>query len=239
MQPLEHAQQVISQAKAVFEGHLDGSSPLAQLSEDQIAALQDQCDEGERTISDRMQFLEDWDCEGLEVASEMLRLREDATKDPAEVSLVSRAKKALAEKRKTAEETSQPSKEPKNHQFQNPRGNFAGRGRSLSPSPQWFHPPQPVLLPDSLPLVPQPGPIPSPIYQSQYFPPMNRIPSPAPAFSLPPPVNQVPVPRGPSAPLASSRTANLQCWSCQQFGHLAAACPNSASIAANAGRGYF
>jgi hypothetical protein len=139
MQQLEHAQQVISQAKSVFEGHLDGSSPLSQLSEDQVAALKDQCDEGERTISDRMQFLEDWDSEGLEVASEMLRLRDEASKDPAWVSLVSRAKNSLAEKRKAADEAFQPSKDQKNHKFQNPRGNFAGRGRSPSPAPQWFH----------------------------------------------------------------------------------------------------
>jgi hypothetical protein len=239
MQPLEHAQQVISQAKTVFEGHLDGTSPLLQLSEDQVAALKDQCDEGERTISDRMQFLEDWDSEGLEVASEMLRLRDEASKDPAEVSLVSRAKKSLAEKRKSVKEASQPSKEQKNQQFQHPRGNFAGRGRSPSPAPQWFRPPQPVLVPGPMPMIPQPSPVPSPIYQSQFFPPMNRIPSPAPAFSLPPPANPVPVPRGPGPSMVSSRAANLQCWSCQQYGHLSAACPNTASIAANVGRGYF
>lgn len=239
MQPLEQAQQVISQAKSVFEGHLDGSAPLSQLTEDQIAALKDQCDEGERTIFDRMQFLEDWDSEGLEVASEMLRLRDEASKDPVEVSLVSRAKKALAEKRKATDEASEPSKEQKSQPFQNPRSNFAGRGRSQSPAPQWFHPPQPVLYPNPMPMVPQPGPIPSPVYQSQYFPSMNRIPSPAPAFSLPPPANPTSIPRAPSPSLASSRTANLQCWSCQQYGHLAAACPNTASIAANAGRGYF
>jgi hypothetical protein len=64
-----------------------------------------------------MQFLEDWDSEGLEVASEMLRLRDEASKDPVKVSLVSRAKKALAEKRKAAEEASQPSKEQKNQPF--------------------------------------------------------------------------------------------------------------------------
>jgi hypothetical protein len=117
MQPLEQAQQVISQAKTVFEGHLDGSSPLSQLSEDQIAALKDHCDEGKRTITERMQYLEDWDSEGLEVASEMLRLRDEASKDPAEVSLVSQAKKSLAEKRKADEEASKLAKEQKGNQL--------------------------------------------------------------------------------------------------------------------------
>jgi hypothetical protein len=60
---MEQAQHVISQAKTVFEGHLDGSSPLSQLSEYQVAALKDQCDEGERSITERMHFLEDWDTE--------------------------------------------------------------------------------------------------------------------------------------------------------------------------------
>jgi chromosome segregation ATPase len=104
MEPLEQAQHVISQAKTVFKGHLDGSSPLSQLLEDQVAALKDQCDEGERSITKRMHFLEDWDTEGLEVASEILRLRDKASKDLAEVSLVTRAKKSLAEKRKADEE---------------------------------------------------------------------------------------------------------------------------------------
>jgi hypothetical protein len=88
MEPLEQAQQSMSQAKTVFEAHLDGTSPLAQLSEDQIASLKSQMDEGERVVSDRMQFLEDWDTEGFEIASEMLRLREESSRDPAEVSLV-------------------------------------------------------------------------------------------------------------------------------------------------------
>jgi hypothetical protein len=170
----------------------------------------------------------------------MLRLRDESSKDPAEVSLVSRAKKSLAEKRKAEEEASKPSKEQKSNQFQQPgRGNFVNRGRSPSPSLQWFHPPQPVLLPAPMPLAPLPSPIPSPIYQSQFFPPTNRTPSPVPGFSLLRPANHAPVPRGPSPTMASSRAANLQCWSCQQYGHVSAACPNSASVAANAGRGYF
>jgi hypothetical protein len=164
MQPSEQAQHVISQAKSVFEGHLDGSSSLSQLSEDQVAALKDQCDEGEKTIIDRMQFLEDWDSEGLEVASETLRLRDEASKDPAEVSLVSRAKKSLAEKRTAEEEAFRPAKDQKNNQYQNPRSNFVNRGRSPSPSPQRFHPPPPVLMPAPLPMAPPQNPIPSPIY---------------------------------------------------------------------------
>ncbi|GAQ78090.1 reverse transcriptase [Klebsormidium nitens] len=45
METLEKAQHAVSQAKAAFEGHLDGASPLASLSEEQIAALKNQCDE--------------------------------------------------------------------------------------------------------------------------------------------------------------------------------------------------
>lgn len=242
MEPLEQAQQIISQAKAVFEGHLDGSSPLSQLSEDQIAALKNQCDEGESVISDRIQFLEDWDSEDLEVASEILRLRDEASKDPAEVNLVTRARKSLAEKRKAAEEASRPPKEQKSSQFQHPgnRGNFANRGRSPSPSPQpWFQPSPPVFMPAALPPIPQQSPIPSPIYQSQYFPPMNRTPSPAPGLALPPAAVSVPAPRAPSPQMASSRMSTVQCWSCGQSGHIAVNCPNTASIAANAGRNYF
>jgi hypothetical protein len=186
MEPLKQAHQVISQAKSVFEGHLDGSSPLSQLSEDQVAALKDQCDEGEKTIIDRMHFLEDWDSEGLEVAPEMLRLRDEASKDPAEIPLVTRAKKSLAEKRKAIEEASKASKDQKSNQYQNPRSNFMNRNRSPSPSHQWFHSPPSVLLPIPLPMVPPQNPVPSPIYQSQYFPLVNRTPSPAPPFSLPP-----------------------------------------------------
>ncbi|GAQ81226.1 reverse transcriptase [Klebsormidium nitens] len=201
MEPLEQAQHVISQAKSVFEDHLDGTSPLSQLSEDQVAALKNQCDEGERAISDRMQFLEDWDSEGLEIASEMLRLRDEASKDPAELNLVSRARKSLAEKRKASEEASKPPKEHKTQQYQNPsRGNFQNRGRSPSPSP-WFHPPQPILMPAPLPVLPQPSPVPSPIYQSQYFP-SNRTPSPAPG--LPPPAIPAPVPRAPSPSMTTT-----------------------------------
>lgn len=66
-------------------------------------------------IIERMHFLEDWDTEGLEVASEMLCLRDEASADPAEISLVTRAKKSLAEKRKAEEEASKPAKDQKNN----------------------------------------------------------------------------------------------------------------------------
>ncbi|GAQ87463.1 reverse transcriptase [Klebsormidium nitens] len=205
MEPLEKAQHALSQAKSAFDGHLDGSSPLADLSEEQIAALKNQCDEGEHAIAERMLYLEDWESEGQEVADEMLRLREEATKDPAELSLVNRAKKSLAEKRKASEEASKPSKEQKSNPSQQASNrNFSFRSRSPSPSPGWFvPPPSPLIMPSP---VSQPflNPVPSPIYQSQYFP-SNRSPSPAP---LPPPV-LAPIPRAPATDESLHKLADL------------------------------
>ncbi|GAQ88451.1 reverse transcriptase [Klebsormidium nitens] len=171
MQPMEKAQEALSQTKQTFEAHLDGTSPLAHLSEDQIENLRGQCDEGELALAGGIQFLMDWDSEGLEVASEMVLLREEASKDPAEVSLATRAKKSLAEKRKASEELAKPAKEQKSAFPQNPgRSSFFNRNRSPSPQPGWFHPPQPILVPSPMP-APLPNPVPSPIYQSQYLPP--------------------------------------------------------------------
>jgi hypothetical protein len=240
MQPLEQAQQSISQAKRVFEAHLDGTSPLAHLSEDQIASLKSQMDEGERVVSDRMQFLKDWDTEGFEIASEMLRLREESSRDPAEVSLVSRARKSLAEKRKVSDDSTAPSKEMKTSQNQNlGRNYYQNRNRSPSPGPAWFHPPQPIMFPASnSAFQPYPSPVSAPVYQpSSFFPPPPRAPSPAPGLPLP--TSVIPPPRAPSPGLSSSRVSSLQCWTCQQFGHLSANCPNLVTTAANAGKGYF
>ncbi|GAQ93302.1 reverse transcriptase [Klebsormidium nitens] len=199
---LEKVQHAVSQAKNAFENHLDGSSPLSHLSEDQIASLREQCDEGEQVILERMQYLEDCESEGVEVANEMLRLREEASKDPAEISLAARAKKVLAEKRKAEDTATKSSKEQKVSHPPQGRNSYFGRSRSPSPAPQWFHPPPPIILPSPVPAAPLPSPVPSPVYQSQYFP-TNRTPSPAP--NCPPPAStfSAPVPRAPGPPLSS------------------------------------
>jgi hypothetical protein len=139
------------------------------LISDQIGSLKSQMDEGEKVVCDRMQFLEDWDTEGFEVASEMLRLRKESSKDSAEVSLVSRARKALAEKRKVSNDSFMASKEMKTSQNQNPRNHYQNRNRSPSPGPAWFS------LSPTLPLAQLSNPIPAPsllqfISQTPFFP---------------------------------------------------------------------
>jgi hypothetical protein len=214
MQPLEQVQQSILQAKTVSEAHLDGTSPLAHLSEDQIASLKNQMDEGKRVVSDRMQFLEDWDTEGFEVASEMLSLCKESSKDPAEVSLVSCARNTLAEKRKASEDSSASSKEIKTFQNQNPgKDYYQNRNRSPSPGPAWFHPPQPILfLASNSAFQPYPSPVPAPVYQpSSFFPTPYRAPSPTPGLPLPATAIPPPPSRAPSPGLSSSRVSSLEC----------------------------
>lgn len=211
----------------VLAGHASGASVLTP---DQAANPATKCDQGKLLCEDRIQYHEECDRLGFDVAKELLALRERGKRDPVEVALEEKAIKAVSKRQFVKSE--KPEKPAK-------KANTGGNPFQPAFPPFWY-PPMPGFQPAPLssftpPLAPIPQPRPfrqsrptlpsylAPPTFTSYGSPFPGYPNPSapgPAFGMPP--------RGASFSGA--------CYNCHQFGHRSSECPNTLASASNAGR---
>jgi hypothetical protein len=134
----------------VLTAHASGA---AALTPDQAANLATKCDQGKLLCKDRIQYHEECDRLGFDVAKELLALRERGKQDPVELALEEKAIKAVSKRQSAKSENSEkPAK----------KANTISTPAQPMFQPVWypphsFQPPPPSFTPP-LALLPQPRP---------------------------------------------------------------------------------
>jgi hypothetical protein len=225
---------VLEEASSSFEflgdvlaGHASGASVLTP---DQAANLATKCDQGKLLCEDRIQYHEECDRLGFDVAKELLALRERGKHDPVELALEEKAIKTV-NKRQSAK----PEKSEKPAKKANTGGN------PLQPAfPPFWYPPTPGFQPAPLPsFTPPLAPLPQPRPFRQSRPTLPCYPAPSPFTGYGPTFPGYPNPSAPSPSFGMPpRGASFSgaCYNCHQFGHRSSECPNTLASASNAGR---
>lgn len=98
-EPLEQVQDICASASAALSGHISGEEPL---SAEQLEAVKNSLDEGERLCEVRLSYHEVCDKKGIEIADEMLLVRSEGERDPSELAVEKEAVRRVQEKRKAA-----------------------------------------------------------------------------------------------------------------------------------------
>jgi hypothetical protein len=231
-EPLEQVQDICASASAALSGHISGEEPLTA---EQLEAVKNNLDEGERLCEVRLSYHEVCDKKGIEVADEMLLIQSESERDPSELAVEKEAVRRVQEKRKASALAAKNDGDSSSE--------FKSKGRPFS----WKQPPPfnplPAFLsqPSRFPLAKRPA-FPSypslPTYPgaNPQFPSSQPVPSPYPAFPGFPQFGTPTVGSGASGARGMKKTFQGPCWSCEQYGHQSADCPMAASVAANAGR---
>jgi hypothetical protein len=231
-EPLEQVQDICASARAALSGHISGEEPL---SAEQIEAVKNSLDEGERLCKVCLSYHEVCDKKGIEITDEMLLVRSKGERDPLELAVEKEAVRRVQEKRKAAALAAKNDGDSSS--------DFKAKGKPFL----WKTPPSFNPLPAFLP---QPSPFPlakRPVFP--FYPNLPTYPGANPQFpsTQPVPSQFSTFPGFPqfSTSAVESETSGAQgmrktfqgpCWSCEQYGHRSADCPLAASVAANAGR---
>jgi hypothetical protein len=223
--------QVLEEASSSFEFVGDVLSAYASgesvLTPDQAATLATKCDQGKHLCEDRIQYHEECDRLGFDVAKELLGLRERGKRDPIELAMEEKAIKAVTKRQSSKSDKSEKQAKKANTNSSQPAFQpvWYPSTPSFQPSPLPSFTPPLAPLPQSRPFR-QPRPA-APSYQNPPFsgygpvyPSYSNPPVPAPSFGMPP--------RGVSFSGA--------CYNCHQFDHRSSECPNTLASASNAGR---
>jgi hypothetical protein len=232
-EPLEQVQNICASASAALSGHISGEEPL---SAEQLDAVKNNIDEGERLCKVRLSYHELCDKKGIEVADEMLLVRPEGERDPSELAVEKEAVKRVQDKRKAEALAA------KND------NDSAPESKSKNKPYSWRQPPLFNLLPAFLPY-----PSFFPLSKRPSFPTYPTLPTypcANPQFPPPQPVS-APFPTYPTGfspfgtpasgpwglgPRGMKKTFQGPYWSCEQYGYRSADCPLAALVAANAGR---
>jgi hypothetical protein len=223
----EDASASFSFLRGTLSAHASGASTLTA---DQAADLVTKCDQGKLLCKDCIQYHEECDRLGFDVAKELLALWERGKRDLVELALEEKAIKAVSKRQ---------SNEPKKPEKPAKKANTNSNPPQPVFQPVWYPPtpgfqsaPIPSFTPP-LALLPQPRPY------RQPCPTIPTYPSPSPFSGYGPAFSGYPTPPGPNPSFGvHPRGASFlgACYNYQQFGHRSSECPHSVASASNAGR---